>query len=1074
MTLHRRAVIYVSPTKALCRQQLDDWSKSFAAIGLRCLALTGDEGTVAGAVGADVLFTTPEKLDSLTRRWRDPEQRGLYGRLGLVLVDEAHLLGEGRRGATLEVVISRLRFVCASQERPWPLRLGAVSATVPNIEALGSWVGAPAAAVLTFGAEFRPVPLEIAVQGFGQAATAGGAPLNDFMLERDLDAALPSVLLQFGSGRPALVFCSSRRGARAAAESVAASPQLVAALSVHPHHGQQQHLGLQLQQQQQQHAALRVLRERAAAALPNQGDEEVAALRRCMCSGVAWHCAGLAPGALRVVEDAFRQGVLACVCATTTLMMGVNLPAQLVVVKGTTAYRGAGRGCEALSNTTLLQMVGRAGRLGFDASGMAVIMTRRGLERDYADLLTGAEPVRSTLQPVMREALVCEVVVGAVRSIEEAYAWLESTFLFVSEGRQSAAAAAALRSAVLAHLMAARELGCVEQLAPGAPRFADCGGAGAHGLPPDEPRLVGTPLGELLVRAFLRLETVAVAFRIAVAGPAPGLGEHAAADDDAGVRCALAAVAAAQEFAEDFPLRRDQKNDLNDVGWRTGRFKGRKNKDRVQSPADKAFQLLQAYIGGVTLTNTVLRSEALEVGAEAVRVAGALVAFLEMPEQASAMAVHGQVLLRSLRARCWPAQGELLQLDQIGHTLYEKLIALGVHTLQQYLDCATSMREKLVAELGRSRFQRSHDAARAIAAGRVELRVSKQFVPPDKLALDVLLDQQQFPQQPPQHMQGQGHRQQQPAASPRGFEVYVVAGLRLLHHKYMRPGERLSMVIDKGDIDTDTVTVHAIHPTLHGLDVQQPRAKASPTQPRARAAAAKAAAPKTQGGPIDTFLAAKDRAAAGPVAPAPGAREPAPEPTPAPPGVAGAKRAASPPAGPPAKAQHTSSVPRFQAPTVKPPAQQRQSQLPAQQHQHDEYQQLRDKAVAEHESKSASFAWPAGAPRAPSTLPPAAAGSWRQQPQRPAQMLQQPQQMLQQPQQTLQQPQQLQELRQPLQPLRQPLQQYHQLQQQQQVQQQLVQQQQVQQQRLPPPPNRPSQPLSETQVASMSFADAFF
>ncbi len=1064
MTLHRRAVIYVSPTKALCRQQLDDWNKSFAAIGLRCLELTGDEGTVAGALGADVVFTTPEKLDSLTRRWREPEQRGLYGRLGLVLVDEAHLLGEGRRGATLEVVVSRLRFVCASQEHAWPLRLGAVSATAPNIEVLGSWVGAPAAAVLTFGAEFRPVPLEIAVQGFGQAATAGSALPNDFMLERDLDAALPSVLLQFGSGRPALVFCSSRRGARAAAESVAASPHLVAALSVHPHHGQQQHHDLQQQQQ------LAALRNRAAAALPRQGDEEVAALRRCMCSGVAWHSAGLPPGALRVVEDAFRQGALACVCATTTLMMGVNLPAQLVVVKGTTAYRGAGRGCEALSNTTLLQMVGRAGRLGFDASGMAVIMTRRGLERNYADLLTGAEPVRSALQPVMREALVCEVVVGAVRSTEEAYAWLESTFLFISEGRQSAAAAAALRSAVLANLMAARELGCVEQLAPGAPRFADCCGAGAHGLPPDEPRLVGTPLGELLVRAFLRLETVAVAFRLAVAGPAPGLGlgEHAAADDDAGVRCALAAVAAAQEFAEDFPLRRDQKNDLNDVGWRTGRFKGRKNKDRVQSPADKAFQLLQAHLGGVALTNTVLRSEALEVGAEAVRVAGALVAFLEMPEQASAMAVHAQVLLRSLRARCWPAQGELLQLDQIGPTLYEKLIALGVHTLQQYLDCAASMREKLIAELGRSRFQRSHDAARAIAASRVELRVSKQFVPPDKLALDVLLDQRQFPQQPPQDMQEQGHRQHQPAASPRGFEVYVVAGMRLLHHKYMRPGERLSMVIDKGDIDTDTVTVHAIHPTWHGLDVQQPRATAASTQPRAtaastqpraRAAAAKVAAPKTKGGPIDTFLAAKNRAPAGPVAPAPRAREPAPEPTPGPPGVAAAKRAASPPAGPPAKAQHTNSVPRFQALTVQPPAQQHESQLPAQQHQH---WQSRDKAVAEHESKSASFAWPAGAPRAPSTLPPAGAGSWRQQPQRPAQMLQQPQQ-------TPQQPQRFQQVQQPLQPLRQRQQQSQQSQQQQQ---QLLQQ--LQQQRLPPPPSRPSQPLSEANIASMSFADAFF
>lgn len=55
--------------------------------------------------------------------------------------------------------------------------------------------------------------------------------------------------------------------------------------------------------------------------------------------------------------------------------MGVNLPAALVVIKGTSAYRGTEVGHQDIDAGTLLQMMGRAGRPGFDKTGTAVIMT---------------------------------------------------------------------------------------------------------------------------------------------------------------------------------------------------------------------------------------------------------------------------------------------------------------------------------------------------------------------------------------------------------------------------------------------------------------------------------------------------------------------------------------------------------------------------------------------------------------------------------------------------------------------------------------------------------------------------
>ncbi len=45
------------------------------------------------------------------------------------------------------------------------------------------------------------------------------------------------------------------------------------------------------------------------------------------------------------------------------------------VIKGTSAYRGASQGHQDIDTGTLLQMIGRAGRPGFDTSGTAVIMT---------------------------------------------------------------------------------------------------------------------------------------------------------------------------------------------------------------------------------------------------------------------------------------------------------------------------------------------------------------------------------------------------------------------------------------------------------------------------------------------------------------------------------------------------------------------------------------------------------------------------------------------------------------------------------------------------------------------------
>ena len=78
---------------------------------------------------------------------------------------------------------------------------------------------------------------------------------------------------------------------------------------------------------------------------------------------------------------------LQVLCTTSTLAMGVNLPAHLVILKGTRRYCGYSDETPADSDyvnsyreyerTVCLQMIGRAGRPQFDTEGVAVIMTQR-------------------------------------------------------------------------------------------------------------------------------------------------------------------------------------------------------------------------------------------------------------------------------------------------------------------------------------------------------------------------------------------------------------------------------------------------------------------------------------------------------------------------------------------------------------------------------------------------------------------------------------------------------------------------------------------------------------------------
>ncbi|GAQ86596.1 DNA/RNA helicase MER3/SLH1 [Klebsormidium nitens] len=117
--------VYIAPMKALVQEKLAEWEEKFGGrLGLCCRELTGDSdiAQLKELQDADIILTTPEKFDSLTRKRNDSGGMSFFGDIALVLIDEVHLLNESR-GAALEAIVSRLKMLARFGEEVRPVQL---------------------------------------------------------------------------------------------------------------------------------------------------------------------------------------------------------------------------------------------------------------------------------------------------------------------------------------------------------------------------------------------------------------------------------------------------------------------------------------------------------------------------------------------------------------------------------------------------------------------------------------------------------------------------------------------------------------------------------------------------------------------------------------------------------------------------------------------------------------------------------------------------------------------------------------------------------------------------------------
>ncbi|CAH8651547.1 unnamed protein product [Schistosoma bovis] len=417
LLIYNKSVLFILPFVSIVQEKVRSLTPMGLELGFWVEEYAGSRGRIPPVKrngSYSVLMATIEKGHTIVNSLIDTKT---LDSLGLVIVDELHMIGDGGpRGACLEMILTKLRLSSPTT------RIIGMSATLPNISDLTDYLSAE-----LYVSNFRPVKLieyvkvgdhlyEITSTKTSHCTSEG----NDFtdrlvhcrmvdfqytkkMLSRDPDhlvALVAETLLGHSMSDwccnrlfhtsftrsskerfSCLVFCPTKVHCENTAKMLA---ELLPVTACFPHSNDEDYITEKSLVEQRSILLdnLRLDYTIENKDLKGGAQTHCPVLEYTVPKGIAYHHSGLTQEERSALETAYNEGVIRVLCCTSTLAAGVNLPARRVIIRK--PYVGS----SFLSSTQYQQMVGRAGRAGLDTVGESITILQPNERQNFAHLLS--------------------------------------------------------------------------------------------------------------------------------------------------------------------------------------------------------------------------------------------------------------------------------------------------------------------------------------------------------------------------------------------------------------------------------------------------------------------------------------------------------------------------------------------------------------------------------------------------------------------------------------------------------------------------------------------------------------
>lgn len=352
--LPQSKVVYIVPSRALVNQVHHDLKTDLSPLNFSVEKTSSvnevdpSEDAFLQSDEIDILISTPEKLDLLIRRNHPSVQD-----VSLFIVDEAHTIRNGARGARLELLISILR-----RERP-NAKYMLLSPFLPGDKtSIQEWLGGghtievdwKPSGKMVLGVNVTKTKAKTELVPSPYVAPYKQGYTTEIPIDVPLTASGKSGILEYTckhfaeTGKTQLILCQGRSSANNTAKDI------------YDWIDTPDSLGEDIQLVQKY-----MTEEIGCSTLFSQ----------LLSKRIAVHHAGLSDESKLLIEHLIRKKQIQYVCATTTVAEGVNFPVSSVYFDS--YYRGASRKENILSSNDFWNIAGRAGRTMVDDFGKIIL-----------------------------------------------------------------------------------------------------------------------------------------------------------------------------------------------------------------------------------------------------------------------------------------------------------------------------------------------------------------------------------------------------------------------------------------------------------------------------------------------------------------------------------------------------------------------------------------------------------------------------------------------------------------------------------------------------------------------------